>query len=157
MRFFDRLSYRTLQWSVAALALLHNLEEALTIPAYARQARERLAGRLPEALLGLTDDLGWLNLALAGATILPAMVVWVAATGQPGRGKAWAVVFVQSLFLANVFIPHLPAAIAMGGYAPGVVTDFMKPGAHRPAPWQPVNTARPALNNFGAGGQSSGT
>jgi hypothetical protein len=34
----------------------------------------------------------------------------------------WAVAFVQALLLVNVFVPHIPAAVALGGYAPGLAT-----------------------------------
>lgn len=125
MIFLDRLSYRALQWMVAGFVLLHNLEEALTIPAYAPEVRGRLAGRVPDAMLAALDDLGWLYPSLVGATLLPAVVVLIATTGQPSRGKAWAVVFVQSLFFANVFIPHVPAAAVLSGYAPGLATAIL--------------------------------
>ena len=118
----DQLRYRTLQWLVAAFALTHNLEEALTMPAYAPVARQRLSGVAPSGLLAATEDLSWFYVALVVATVVPLLVVLVATAGQPKRGAAWAVVFVQSLFLANVFVPHVPAAVVLGGYAPGVAT-----------------------------------
>lgn len=118
----ERLSYRTLQRLVAACVLVHNLEEALTIAAYAPEVRRRFSGLLPAPLLAATEDLSWFYLALVGATVVPAVVVLVATTGRPSRGKAWAVVFVQAVFLVNVFVPHIPAALALGGYAPGLIT-----------------------------------
>ena len=121
----DRLSYRSLQWLVAAFALLHNLEEALTIPAYAPTVRQRLSGLAPTALLAATQDLSWLYVTLAAATFVPAVVVLVATSGRASRGKAWAVAFVQGLFLANVFVPHVPAALVLGGYAPGLATAVL--------------------------------
>jgi len=118
----DRLSYRTLQWLVAVFALLHNLEEGLTMPRYAPVVRQRLSGVAPAVLLAATRDLSWFCVALVVATVVPTLVVLVATTGRRGRAAAWAVVFVQSLFFVNVFVPHIPAAVALGGYAPGVVT-----------------------------------
>lgn len=118
----DRLSYRTLQWLVAIFAVLHNLEEALTIPSYAPEVRQRLSRVLPSTVLAATEDLSLFYVALAVATVVPILVVLVATTGRPSRGAAWTVAFVQSLLLVNVVIPHIPAAVALGGYAPGLAT-----------------------------------
>jgi hypothetical protein len=118
----DRLSYRTLQWLVAAFAFLHNLEEALTMPSYAPDVRQRLSPLLPPTVLAATTDLSWFYVALAVVTVIPILVVLVATTGRPRRGAAWAVAFVQSLVLVNVVVPHIPAAVALGGYAPGLAT-----------------------------------
>jgi hypothetical protein len=118
----DRLSYRTLQWLVAGFALLHNLEEGLTMPGYATVVRERLSSIAPTHLLAATEHLSWFYAGLLVATFVPALIVLAATSARPSRGAAWAVVFVQSVFLVNVFVPHVPAAVMLGGYAPGVVT-----------------------------------
>jgi hypothetical protein len=118
----ERLSYRTLQWLVAACALLHNLEEAVTMSRFAPQIRERLSGVAPASLLAVTGNLSWFYTALVVATLVPCIVVLNAVMRRTSRAAAWAVVFVQSLFFVNVFLPHVPAALLMGGYAPGVVT-----------------------------------
>lgn len=118
----DFLSYRTLQWLVAGFALLHNLEEGLTMRAYAPVVRERLSTFAPSSFIAATEDLSWFYAGLLVATILPVLVVLAATTVRPTGGSAWAVVFVQSVFLVNVFLPHLPAAVFLRGYAPGVVT-----------------------------------
>ena len=119
---FSRVTYRTLQWLVAAFALLHNAEEAWTIAAYAPEVRQRFADVAPAGLLLATTHLSWFYCALLFATIIPTLIVLAAVTGRAGRIAAWAVVFVQSLFLVNVVVPHVPAALVLGGYAPGVVT-----------------------------------
>ena len=50
-----------------------------------------------------------------------ALLSWAATTQRDGAG--WLVVRITALILlANVMVPHVPAAIALGGYAPGVVT-----------------------------------
>jgi hypothetical protein len=118
----DRLSYHSLQWLVAAFAVLHNLEEALMVPRYAPLVRERLSGIAPAAVISATGPLSWFYGALLAATIVPALVVLVAVTRPMTRTTAYAVLFVQSLFLVNVIVPHVPAALLLGGYAPGVFT-----------------------------------
>jgi len=102
----------------AALAL-HNLEEALTY-ANARGAAQRLIGqilpdlRLPPPALAQGALLG---LTLVGGALL----LWAARTRN--RDAAWFVLRITAaVLLANVLAPHVPAAIALGGYAPGLVT-----------------------------------
>jgi hypothetical protein len=122
VRPLDRLSYRSLQWLVAAFALLHNLEEALMMPGYVPLVRARLSGIAPAALLTAAGHLSWFYGALVAATIVPALVVLIAVTRPMTRATVYAVMFVQSLFLVNVIVPHVPAALLLGGYVPGVVT-----------------------------------
>ena len=122
MFWLDRLPYRTLQWLVAAFAVLHDLEEALTIPRYAPAVRQRLSHVLPPTVLAATQNPSWVYAALAVATVIPILVVLVATTRRSSRGAAWAVGFMQSLLLANVVVPHIPAAVAVGGYVPGLTT-----------------------------------
>lgn len=121
LRRIDTIPYRALQWAVAGFALLHNLEEGLTMPSFALLARERLSGLVPPAVLAMTGHVSSFYGALVFATIVPLLVVIVAGIWR-NRATAWAVLLVQSVFLVNVFVPHVPAAVMLGGYAPGVVT-----------------------------------
>jgi hypothetical protein len=50
------------------------------------------------------------------------LIIAFAATGRPTRIKAYLVAMVQAMLLMNVFVPHVPAAVVLGGYAPGVLT-----------------------------------
>ena len=77
MRPLDRLPYRTLQWLVAAFAALHNLEEGLTMPAYALEVRRRLSGVAPPLVLAATRDLTWFYVGLIVATLARS---WATAT-----------------------------------------------------------------------------
>jgi hypothetical protein len=84
----ERLSYRTPQWLVAACALLHNLEEAVTMSRFAPQIRERLSGVAPASLLAVTGNLSWFYTALVVAALVPCIVVLNAVMrrmGKPGR------------------------------------------------------------------------
>lgn len=117
----DNTPYRTAQWLVAVFALLHNLEEALTMPRFAPLVDTRLSGAVPREILAVTEHLSWFYGALAFATIIPCLVVTAAGVWR-NRVTSWAVVFVQSIFLVNVIVPHVPAAFLLGGYAPGIIT-----------------------------------
>ena len=119
----DNLSYRSLQWLVIVFLALHNLEEALTAGAYFPKIDALLKSMgVPASLLASRPTLAQFYLALAGATIFPLIIVALATTGRPTRLKAYAVAVLQAMLLVNVFVPHVPAAFALGGYAPGVLT-----------------------------------
>jgi hypothetical protein len=121
----DAFSYRKMQWLVVAFASLHNAEEALTMPAYAPLVRERMAGVVPAEIPAVTSHLAWFYGALIVASVVPALVVMIAVSGPASRTKAWAVLFVQALFLVNVVVPHVPAALLLGGYVPGLLTAVL--------------------------------
>lgn len=106
---------------LGALAL-HNLEEGL---AYAL-----LRGQM-EAMLRAYGLAWWrpepivFALALTFLTLaIGALAAW-AATGVSTPAKVSALRAVAIVLLVNVLLPHLPAAWAFGGYAPGVVTAVL--------------------------------
>lgn len=112
MRGGPRLASRLL---IAAL-VLHGLEEAVGF----RWRHEAIARRLP--LLPPVETF-WAALAavtLAGVLLL----LW--AGSEPSRdGKRLALRAVAWILLVNVLVPHVPAAVVLGGYAPGVVTAVL--------------------------------
>lgn len=87
----------------------------------------------------LDGDAGGLGAALGlGPHLLPAwlvavtlvtvaaLVVVLAATGQ--RPRPWAregVTVLAVVMVANVLVPHVPAALATGGYVPGLLTSVL--------------------------------
>jgi Protein of unknown function with HXXEE motif len=121
----DKLSYTSVQWLAFAFLALHNLEEALTIRAYFPRIGELLREHAPASLVSTVPTLAEFYAALAGATIFPLILVAVATTGKPTQFKFYLVALVQAQVLLNVFVPHVPAAFALGGYAPGLVTAVL--------------------------------
>ncbi len=103
-----------------AALCLHNAEEAVTFSLYRDSAQH------------LIRSLGWWQFgspttahfrsALIGVTVLSGLLLAFAAAGPGSRWKAWCLPGVAAVLLINVFVPHLPAAVLLGGYAPGVVT-----------------------------------
>lgn len=110
---------RLTAWLLLAAVFLHNLEEALgyaatraEAQAFVRRAWPHFHAPSPEAF-----QMALLLLTLGAGAVL----IWAANTARDRAG--WlAVKITAAILLANVFVPHLPAAIALGGYAPGVVT-----------------------------------
>jgi len=98
---------------------LHNFEEGLTYSATKPEATRIIRRFLPAAQLPTPTVFQWALLLLtivAGAALL-----WAARTRRDRVG--WLVVkVIAAIMMANVMIPHVPAAIILGGYAPGIVT-----------------------------------
>jgi hypothetical protein len=113
------LSYRTLRWLLALVAALHNFEEWLTFPIFGE-----VGGRFASRLDVRVTELPWeaIQLGLLIVTLAPALVVLWASTGRERWVKNFLVLMVAGIFLANVFAPHVPAALLAGGYSPGVAT-----------------------------------
>jgi len=66
-----------------------------------------------------------MQIALAGATLVPIALIWIAARGPFRWWKDAIIAGVATVFLVNVLVPHLIAAIALGGYAPGIITALI--------------------------------
>jgi hypothetical protein len=97
-----------------AALLLHNAEEALAY-AHTRPAAEALIGRAlpsPDAF----------RAALAGVSIAGGALLCWAAVGRDTPGRRRVLRLVAAVLFVNVFVPHVPAALLLGGYAPGVAT-----------------------------------
>ena len=100
--------------------LLHNLEEVLTFGAF-RQAAETLLRKLICSEFSIPSHHSFLSGLVVVSLIAALAMAW--AILQPSRRSA--LVLVQGLawiMLINVFVPHVPAAILLGGYAPGLIT-----------------------------------
>lgn len=100
----------------------HNAEEALAVPYYLRQFAtlapfplDRLAGAVTTTVF------------TEGAIVVTAVAALVAAWAirRPRSPLAcWSVLLFQSVVLLNT-VPHVVAAIALRGYAPGLVTAIV--------------------------------
>jgi hypothetical protein len=121
----DKLSYRSLQWLAFALLALHNLEEGLTMRRYLPRIEELLREHAPSFLSSSTPTPAQFYAALAGATLFPLLLVVIATTGRASKFKSYLVALVQAQVFLNVFVPHVPAAFLLGGYAPGLVTAVL--------------------------------
>jgi hypothetical protein len=118
----DKLSYTSLQWLVFAFLALHNLEEGLTMRAYLPRISVLFSEHAPASLVSALPTPAEFYAALVGATLIPLLLIAFATNGRPTQFKSYLVALVQALVCLNVFVPHVPAAFALGGYAPGLVT-----------------------------------
>lgn len=100
-------------WAVFGAFALHNLEEALTAPAFFDDLPPSLPIPWPSAAA--------FQIATAIVTILGLALVLFAIR----RDRTWPVTILATIMLINVAVPHLPLAILNGGYAPGVATALL--------------------------------
>ena len=98
---------------LAGALTLHDLEEAVGYPLM----RAAIAEILPRAPAVETV---WA--ALAAVTLAGVGVTAWAGLGPASPAKATALRVIALILLVNVVIPHVPAAVVLGGYAPGVLT-----------------------------------
>jgi hypothetical protein len=111
------MTFRKLQWFFPIAVTLHNAEEAIWMPHGSAGHATQLPVHPPGA-----------------AEIIAALVVFTAAAFAVtylsvlrGPESIWAYLsfgYIVAL-LANVFVPHVPAAIVFHGYAPGLVTAVL--------------------------------
>lgn len=114
---------RTLAGMGLLLALAaHNLEEAI---AYAAM-RDRIGETLAQ------HGLRWwfpapeqFETALVALTLAAAVAVGWAIRGPSSPGKLALLRGIAVILLVNILAPHVPAAVLLGGYAPGVATALL--------------------------------
>jgi len=126
-------------WWAPALFLVHNTEEGV---AMVRWAARDLPGLVERARAAIPPDLlpppaadllarfqpppatefAW---SAALATILPALVYWAGARRGPRSRLTALAVWLQAMFLLNVFVPHLAATLWLRRYTPGVVSAVL--------------------------------
>ena len=96
--------------------LLHNVEEALTIPSYLPRVAASLPVRLPADVVPIFFG------ALAVVTAIPFIVAVWAFVRPESRAALWSLLLIQTVVLVNVFSHAAVAALVLHGYAPGVLT-----------------------------------
>lgn len=108
------MDFRRLQWFFPFAVTLHNAEEAIWMPWWdVRHA----------AVLPVHSPGAWsIRIALGALTLAAFVVTYLSA--RRGRQSVWAYLTFGYIvtMVANVFVPHIPAAILFHGYAPGIVT-----------------------------------
>ena len=116
-----RIRLLTLKRLVFVELALHNLEEWLTFPRFGEVTSDllrRWGFHVPEPPWSATQT------ALGLATLGPLVLVGVATT-RSSPIWTWLLLLLQMQLAVNVLLPHVPAALAVGGYSPGVLTAVL--------------------------------
>lgn len=113
----------------------HNFEEWLTFPHYGE-----LTGAMSQRLGLNVEPKPWpiVQGGLVFVTVVPALLLVLGTRTQKAWG-VWVVCWVAAIFLANVFLPHVPAMLLFKGYAPGGVTAVL---INLPLTWLVLSMAR---------------
>jgi hypothetical protein len=116
--------FSLLVWTVPLTIVIHNGEEALTMPRWAAENLLTVAqqfsvhiSRVPTA-----DEL---YVALAMGALVPLLVALVAFLSGPRTLALYLLAGIQGIMLANAFVPHLVGTIILRRYTPGVVTAVL--------------------------------
>jgi hypothetical protein len=113
------MSRKTLLWLVPVFLTIHNLEEAVVMPAFIERRNAYVRGTLSQIIPPVNYK--QFLIALAIITIIPFLValLWL--------GRRWAVYLLigfQVVMLINVFA-HILMALFLRGYAPGLITALV--------------------------------
>ncbi|MCR9260026.1 MAG: HXXEE domain-containing protein [Pseudomonadaceae bacterium] len=95
----------------------HNIEEWIAIPYF--------RGELDPESSFAAQPWHVIELSLLLVTVVPVAIVIWASTGKQRRSKDWTICWIATIFLTNVFAPHIPSSIYTWGYTPGVATALI--------------------------------
>jgi uncharacterized protein with HXXEE motif len=110
-----RMRFRKLQWLFPLVVTLHNTEEAIWLPAWSQQASTWHVPVGP----------GEFRFAALVLTLLAFLVTYLSV--RMGQQTVWAYLATgyMAAMIANVFLPHMAASVAMRSYTPGLVTAVL--------------------------------
>jgi hypothetical protein len=101
--------------------LLHNLEEAATMPAWVHMHHDFIQSLFP-SFVRLHFAEGQIYSSLIIASILPWIAVLAALLFLNARRRLIISILINGIILANAFLPHSFLSFVMAGYNPGVVS-----------------------------------
>ena len=108
------MPFRKAQWLFPIAVTFHNAEEAIWMPAWTAGHASQLPIHPPGAVE--------IRIALVVLTFAAFALTFFSARKGPQSLPAYLLSGSVVAMLANVFVPHAPAALMFRSYAPGVVT-----------------------------------
>ena len=109
--------------SLLAAVLLHNIEEAATYGLYRPRSQLLIQRLINPSYIAPSTTVFFAMLALV--SVVAGLAMLVAWRDPSSRAATVLVVGLSLIMLTNVVIPHVPAAILLGGYAPGALTAVL--------------------------------
>jgi hypothetical protein len=109
------MSLSQLGWLFALGVVVHNVEEALLLPAWSARA-----GRWH-----IRVGTGEFRFAVAVLSLAVVIVAWLASVGASGSAGAYIMAGYALAMVLNVLVPHLVATVALRTYAPGTATALL--------------------------------
>jgi len=116
------MSRKALLWLVPVFVTIHNLEEALFMPAFLQTRNDSIPAGLRSLLPPITYRQFLIPLIIL--TAMPYLIAWFGNLERERSVSVYVLLGLQVVMLYNV-LAHIVMAAAMGGYAPGVVTALI--------------------------------
>jgi hypothetical protein len=110
------MNFKRTQWLFPIAVVLHNGEEALTMPGWA--ARQGV--HLP-----VDPSAAKIRAVLVVLAVAAFAVTYLSARNGPKSICSYLLFGSIVTMLANVFVPHVPATLIYRAYAPGVITAVL--------------------------------
>ena len=116
------LSRPSLLWLIPVFLLVHNLEEALSMPRFLPLNPDLI----PSALRPLLAELTYAQFlaVLLPVTVLPFLIAARGDLHRRGSGGIFLLLGCQAVVLLNVF-SHIASALVLGGYVPGLLSALV--------------------------------
>lgn len=115
---------RKLFWCIPFFLTIHNIEEAVTMPAWIPEHLPSLRSlNHPFASLHFSSTQLYISLVLV--TVVPLLIVAVCQRGALTHRKAAVMITLQSVIFWNAIVPHAGGIFVMGMYNPGTVTALL--------------------------------
>ncbi|MDD8017944.1 MAG: HXXEE domain-containing protein [Bacteroidota bacterium] len=108
-------------WLIPAFLALHNLEEALTMPAWIPEHLPLLHKTIP-LFAHLQFSPTQLYLSLFLVTVIPFAITFICMRGERTHAKLFILLTLQSIIFWNALMPHVIGLVMLGMYNPGVLT-----------------------------------
>jgi hypothetical protein len=116
------ITRKTLLWLVPVVITIHNLEEAIFMPAFLQTRNSSIPSFLRELLPPLTYAQFLAPLILV--TAIPYLIAGLTKLDRDGSPGINLLLGVQVVMLINV-LAHTAMAVVMWGYAPGLITALL--------------------------------
>ena len=118
-----RLSYRSLQWILLALLILHGLEELVALTVF-RPQLAAIVAQHPDVLQPL-PQVSQLLVFLAVLLVVAGTPVVLLLRGKASRVRDTLVAAIAAGFFVNALFQHLPKTLSTGTYTPGVLSAVL--------------------------------
>lgn len=111
----DRIPFKQVQWLLPLVVTLHNLEEALWLPNWSKDAGRWHPPVGPREF----------RFAVSVLTGMLYLITYGSIKGGPESRRAYLFNGTAFMMLLNVIFPHAVATVLLQKYAPGVVTGVL--------------------------------
>ena len=116
-----KLSFNQLLWFIPVVLIIHNTEEALTMPRWVEANLPMLREKIfPFQYINFSESQLYLSLVLV--SIIPCILTALCLRPPLVKNRVAVLLVLQGIIFWNAFVPHLSGVVVLGMYNPGTVT-----------------------------------